>query len=157
MRLRTFEESVGSVLTLYSAFVLQGGDVTMADVASGPERGEPTVERRSEGYWRANLRLQLLLLAIWALFGYVLSIFLAKPLNELTVYGFPLAYWFAQQGAIYVFVILIFVYAWRMDHVDREFGVEEGEIGWARRRMEGRMQKTGEVPSEGPDEVRRDD
>ena len=102
-----------------------------------------------QGYWRANLRLQLGLLAVWAVAGYLLSIFLARPLNEITVYGFPVAFWFAQQGAIVIFVILIFVYAWRMDHVDHEFGVEEEELGWARRRLERRMQKqlTGEAPA----------
>jgi putative solute:sodium symporter small subunit len=113
-------------------------------------RGTPgRRDETAEGYWRANLRLQLGLLAIWAVVGYVLSIFLAEPLNEITVYGFPIAFWFAQQGAIVVFVILIFVYAWRMDHVDHEFGVEEEELGWARRRLERRMQKelTGEAPA----------
>ncbi len=106
-------------------------------------------DERSEGYWRANLRLQLGLLVIWAIAGYLLSIFLAEPLNELTVYGFPIAFWFAQQGAIFIFVILIFIYAWRMDHVDHEYGVEEEELGWARRRLERRMQKqlTGEAPA----------
>ncbi len=115
----------------------------------GDERTRRDVGDRSRGYWRANLRLQLGLLAIWAVAGYVLSIFLAEPLNEITVYGFPLAFWFAQQGAIVIFVILIFVYAWRMDHVDHEYGVEEEELGWARRRLERRMQKelTGEAPA----------
>ena len=106
-------------------------------------------DQRSEGYWRANLRLQFGLLAIWAIAGYVLSIFLAEPLNEFTVYGFPIAFWFAQQGAIVIFVILIFVYAWRMDHIDHAYGVDEEELGWARRRLERRMQKqlTGEAPA----------
>jgi putative solute:sodium symporter small subunit len=112
-------------------------------------RARRNADDRSQGYWRANLRLQLGLLAVWAVAGYVLSIFLADPLNELTVYGFPVAFWFAQQGAIFIFVILIFVYAWRMDHVDHEFGVEEEELGWARKRLERRMQKqlTGEAPA----------
>lgn len=123
----------------------------MATLNPAGERrpGEHSDRDRSEGYWRSNLRLQIALLAIWAVFGYVLSIFLAEPLNELTIYGFPLAFWFAQQGAIFVFVILIFVYAWRMDHVDHEYGVEEEELGWARKRLERRMQRrlTGEAPA----------
>lgn len=118
----------------------------MAEHAEAPRgvREEP----RSEGYWRANVRLQVGLLAIWAVVGYVLTIFLAEPLNSVTVYGFPLAYWFAQQGAIYVFVILIFVYAWRMDALDEEYDVDEGEAGYVRRRLERRMQRqlTGETP-----------
>ncbi len=116
---------------------------------AGSRRATGRRDQRPEGYWRANLRLQLGLLAIWAVAGYVLSIFLAEPLNEFTVYGFPIAFWFAQQGAIFIFVILIFVYAWRMDHVDHEYGVDEEELGWARRRVERRMQKrlTGEAPA----------
>ena len=120
----------------------------MAEAISRPARGEERAgRRRAEGYWRANTRLQLLLLAIWALFGYVLSIIFAEPLNEFTIGGFPLGFWFAQQGAIYVFVILIFVYAFLMDHVDHEYGVEEQELGFARRRLERRMQRrlTGEA------------
>ncbi len=112
-------------------------------------RTRRNASNRSEGYWRANLRLQLGLLVVWAVAGYLLSIFLAEPLNEVTVYGFPVAFWFAQQGAIIIFVILIFIYAWRMDHVDHEYGVEEEELGWARKRLERRMQKqlTGEAPA----------
>jgi putative solute:sodium symporter small subunit len=115
----------------------------------GERRSRRSTGDRSEGYWRANLRLQLGLLAVWAVAGYLLSIFLAEPLNDVTVYGFPVAFWFAQQGAIVIFVILIFVYAWRMDHVDHEYGVEEEELGWARRRLERRMQRelTGEAPA----------
>jgi putative solute:sodium symporter small subunit len=106
-------------------------------------------EERQQGYWRSNLRLQLGLLAIWAVAGYLLSIFLADVLNDVTVYGFPVAFWFAQQGSIVIFVILIFVYAWRMDHIDHEYGVQEEELGWARKRVERQMQKrlTGEAPA----------
>jgi putative solute:sodium symporter small subunit len=126
----------------------------MAGTVYEEEPGRPgrrRLMRRSEKYWRANLRLQLGLLAVWAVFGYLLSIFLAGPLNEITVYGFPLGYWFAQQGAIYVFVILIFVYAFTMDRVDREYDVheEEEELGASRKILEERMQKdlTGEAPA----------
>ena len=105
---------------------------------------------RAMGYWCANVRLQVVLLAIWALFGYVLSILLAEPLNGVEIAGFPLGYWFAQQGAIYVFVILIFVYAYIMDRLDHEYDVQEEELGGARRRVERRMQRrlTGEAPTE---------
>ncbi len=124
------------------------------DVPEGPpERaGQPgsQLTERSRGYWRANVRLQLALLAVWAVFGYLLSIILADPLNDVTVAGFPVGYWFAQQGAIYVFVILIFVYAYVMDRLDHEYHVQEDELGAARRRVERRMQRrlTGEAPTE---------
>lgn len=58
--------------------------------------------------------------------GYVLSIFLVVPLNNIHLGGFPLGFWFAQQGAIYVFVVLIFVYCKLMRNLDREFEVDEG-------------------------------
>ena len=123
------------------------------DAEHRPEE-RPGVTERAMGYWRANLRLQIALLAIWALFGYVLSILLAEPLNEIEIGGFPLGFWFAQQGAIYVFVILIFIYAITMDRVDHEYDVHEEEIGWARRRLERRMQRqlTGEAPATPVDE-----
>jgi putative solute:sodium symporter small subunit len=129
----------------------------MADVTPEAERRDaeerPGVTGRSVGYWRANLRLQLVLLAIWALFGYVLAILLATVLNETTLVDLPLGFWFAQQSAIYVFVILIFVYAVLMDRIDHEYGVQEEELGWARKRMEARMQRqlTGEAPTEEPE------
>jgi putative solute:sodium symporter small subunit len=116
-----------------------------------PEPGAGQRRTRSEstarGYWRANTRLQLVLLAVWALFGYVLAILLAEPLNGITIGGFPLGFWTAQQGAIVVFVVLIFVYAFVMDRVDHEYDVHEEELGSARRRLERRMQRrtTGET------------
>lgn len=110
--------------------------------------GNNEVSEKSKGYWRANVRLQIGLLAVWALFGYVLAILLAEPLNEVSVLGFPLGFWFAQQGAIVVFVALIFIYARRMDTIDHEYGVQEEELGAARKRLERRMQRrlTGEAP-----------
>jgi putative solute:sodium symporter small subunit len=121
---------------------------------NGPNDGGSTTSRedhdaRAAGYWKANRRLQLTLLAIWAVVGFGISILLAEPLNEIVVFGFPLGFWFAQQGAIVVFVILIFVYAITMDRIDHEYGVQEQELGAARRRLERRMQRrtTGEAPT----------
>ena len=116
-------------------------------ISADPQREEQ--ERRASGYWRANTRLQVTLLAIWAVFGYLLSILLAEPLNEIVVGGFPLGFWFAQQGAILVFVILIFVYAITMDRVDHEYDVHEQELGSARRRLERRTRRgnAGETPA----------
>lgn len=122
-------------------------------MGEGPgRRQEKDATRRATGYWRANTRLQIVLLAIWALIGYVVSILLAEPLNGIVIGGFPLGFWFAQQGAIVVFVILIFVYAVRMDRIDEEYDVHEEELGVARRRLQRRMQRrtTGETPLEEP-------
>ncbi len=87
------------------------------------ESRRATPDRKA--YWRANLRLIAILLTIWALVSLVFGILLVEPLNTLTIGHVPLGFWFAQQGSIYVFVILIFVYAWRMDRIDSKHGVNE--------------------------------
>ena len=82
---------------------------------------------RARAYWRANLRLLAVLLTVWAAVSYGAGIVFAAPLDEhrLPGTGFPLGFWFAQQGSIYAFVVLTFVYAWRMNVLDRRFGVSE--------------------------------
>ena len=76
-------------------------------------------------YWKANLRLVFVCLAIWFVVTYVLGILLAMPLNAVSLGGYKLGFWIAQQGSMYVFVALIFFYAWRMNKLDREFDVHE--------------------------------
>ena len=76
-------------------------------------------------YWKQNLRLVALCLAIWFTVSYLFGIVLVEPLNTLSIGGYPLGFWFAQQGSIYVFVALIFFYAWRMNRLDRKFDVHE--------------------------------
>jgi putative solute:sodium symporter small subunit len=78
-------------------------------------------------YWKANLRLVGILLSVWFLVSYGFGILLVDVLNRVRIpgTGFPLGFWFAQQGSIYVFVILIFVYVWRMNRLDAEHGVAE--------------------------------
>lgn len=82
-------------------------------------------QERRQLYWRKNLKIILWSLAIWAFVSLGLGIVFAKALNNLSIGGYPLGFWFAQQGAIYTFLILIFFYAWRMNRLDREFGVDE--------------------------------
>ena len=78
-------------------------------------------------YWRRNLRYLAVLLSIWFLVSFGAGIVLAPQLNGIRIpgTGFPLGFWFAQQGSIYTFVILIFVYVYLMNRLDREFDVEE--------------------------------
>ncbi len=76
-------------------------------------------------YWRANLFYLAALLAIWALVSYGFGILLVEQLDRVRIGGFKLGFWFAQQGSIYTFVILIFVYVALMNRLDRRFGVEE--------------------------------
>ncbi|HET9518020.1 MAG TPA: DUF4212 domain-containing protein [Actinoplanes sp.] len=78
-------------------------------------------------YWRKNLRLMAVLLTIWALVSFGAGILLVEPLNNISFIGFPLGFWFAQQGSIITFVLLIAVYVWRMDKLDAEYGIDEYE------------------------------
>lgn len=82
-------------------------------------------ERDDKAYWRANLKLVGLCLAIWFIVSYGFGILLVDVLNRFTVFGFKLGFWFAQQGSIFVFLLLIFYYARRMNALDRQFQVEE--------------------------------
>ncbi|EKE45412.1 hypothetical protein OCGS_0502 [Oceaniovalibus guishaninsula JLT2003] len=77
------------------------------------------------GYWKANLRLIYICLAIWALVSFGFGILLRPLLSGIRIGGTDLGFWFAQQGSILVFLALIFFYAWRMNKLDRDFGVEE--------------------------------
>ncbi len=83
------------------------------------------VERKK--YWRKNLSYLGILLSIWFAVSFLAGIVFVEPLNTIKLGGFPLGFWFAQQGSIYVFVILIFVYVWLMNKLDREFDVDEKE------------------------------
>lgn len=76
-------------------------------------------------YWNANLRYLLSLLSVWFLVSYVFGILLADTLDRIRIGGFGLGFWFAQQGSIYVFVLLIFVYVRLMNTLDRKFDVHE--------------------------------
>lgn len=82
-----------------------------------------------QAYWRSNLRLMAVLLTIWAIVSFGAGIIFVDQLNEIVVAGFPLGFWFSQQGSIVVFMILIFVYAKRMDVLDKKFGADDYEEG----------------------------
>ncbi len=84
-------------------------------------------EETAQAYWSANLRLLFSLLAVWFVVSYGAGIFFVDALNTVEIGGFPLGFWFAQQGSIYVFVVLIFIYAWRMHAIERRFGVDDDE------------------------------
>ena len=77
------------------------------------------VRSEPDRYWRSNLRVLAVLLPIWAVAGFGLGIVFVEPLNALRVAGFPLGFWFAQQGSIGIFVVLILVYALWMDRIER--------------------------------------
>lgn len=83
-----------------------------------------TPENRS-AYWRANLRLVAGCLAVWFICSYGFGILLVDTFNQIQIGGFKLGFWFAQQGSIYIFVALIFFYAWRMNKIDQQYDVHE--------------------------------
>ncbi|MCF3594020.1 DUF4212 domain-containing protein [Rhodobacteraceae bacterium LMO-12] len=79
----------------------------------------------NNAYWSTNLRIILISLVIWALVSFGFGILLRPMLSGIAVGGTDLGFWFAQQGSILVFLAIIFFYAWRMNKLDREHGVEE--------------------------------
>lgn len=79
----------------------------------------------TQGYWKATLGLLTKILIVWALVSYGAGIVFAPWLNSIHLGGYPLGFWFGQQGSIYTFIALIFFYAWRMGKIDRQFGVHE--------------------------------
>ncbi len=76
-------------------------------------------------YWKKNLTYLTILLSIWFIISYGCGILFADALNSIKMGGFPLGFWFAQQGSIYVFVILIFIYVRLMNKLDKEFDLDE--------------------------------
>ncbi|MBP0015865.1 MAG: DUF4212 domain-containing protein [Roseofilum sp. SBFL] len=82
-------------------------------------------EEERQAYWRENTTLIRNLLMIWGLTSLGLSILLVTPLNAITLGTLPLGFWLAQQGVIYVFVVLIFVYAIQMDRIDHKYKRDE--------------------------------
>ena len=87
-------------------------------------RMKPQMEK-SRKYWRANLRMVGLLLLIWFLVSYGAGILFRQWLDQFKLGGFKLGFWFAQQGSIYIFVILIFIYVFWMNRLDHKYGYDE--------------------------------
>ena len=83
-----------------------------------------TPEKRNR-YWKSNLRLVAGCLSVWFIVSFGFGVLLVDQLNTISLGGYRLGFWFAQQGSIYVFVVLIFFYAWRMNRLDKQFDVHE--------------------------------
>jgi len=82
-------------------------------------------KQQMQKYWKRNIRTLLILLAVWFIVSFGFGIMLVEPLNAIKIGGYKLGFWFAQQGSIFSFVILIFVYVYRMNKLDEEFDVNE--------------------------------
>lgn len=76
-------------------------------------------------YWKKNIKYVLILLSIWFLVSFGCGILFVEQLNQIKIGGFPLGFWFAQQGSIYIFVLLILVYVILMNRLDIQFDVDE--------------------------------
>lgn len=98
--------------------------VNVYDDPTGGERAAMT-PADAQAYWRTNITLILSLLAVWALVSYGFSILLANPLSNFRIGQIRLSFWFAQQGSIITFVLLIIVYAVLMDRIDNKYNVHE--------------------------------
>ena len=83
------------------------------------------MSKKLDSYWRQNKRYLLILLSVWFLVSYGCGIFFADFLNTIRIGGFKLGFWFAQQGSIYIFVIIIFVYVRWMNKLDKAYDVDE--------------------------------
>ncbi len=95
--------------------------------AERPSVTDPATVARHAEYWRRNVRYLVVLITVWFAVSYGFGIVLADALNRFRIPGtsYPVGFWFAQQGSIYVFVVLIFVYVRLMNRLDREFEVDE--------------------------------
>lgn len=82
-------------------------------------------QKNATAYWKQNLKYLIVLLTIWFIVSYCCGILFREQLNQIRLGGFKLGFWFAQQGSIYVFVILIFVYVRLMNKLDKKYGYDE--------------------------------
>ena len=82
-------------------------------------------ENKLRAYWKENLRYLAILLVIWFIVSYGFGILLIDQLDSMSIGGAKLGFWFAQQGSIYVFVVLIFVYVYLMNKLDQKYGLDE--------------------------------
>ena len=80
---------------------------------------------KSKAYWKENIRYLFILLAVWFLVSFLAGIMLKDVLNGFKIGGFKLGFWFAQQGSMYVFVILIFIYVRLMNKLDKKYGYDK--------------------------------
>jgi putative solute:sodium symporter small subunit len=83
------------------------------------------MDDKAAAYWRENVRLMAVLLTIWFVVSFLFGILLVEPLNAIRIGGVGLGFWFAQQGSIYTFLVLIFVYAKRMNALDQKYDMQE--------------------------------
>jgi len=84
-----------------------------------------TDQQKATAYWKENIRYVVILISIWFCVSYGFGILLKDQLNSIKLGGFKLGFWFAQQGSMYVFVVLIFIYVRLMNNLDKKYGYDE--------------------------------
>ena len=84
-----------------------------------------SARNKAGAYWRANIRLLVILMSIWFLVSFGAGILFRPFLDQFMIGGFPLGFWFAQQGSIYVFIALTFYYSWKMQRIERDFDLDD--------------------------------
>lgn len=89
------------------------------DDANAPEHAS------AGAYWKENIRLLITLMAIWFVVSFGFGILLREFLDQFMLGGYPLGFWFAQQGSIYVFIVLIFYYGWKMKKIERRYELDD--------------------------------
>ena len=94
---------------------------------NNPPGQDQTPAVRAEQYWKSNIKLLLSLLTIWFIASFGTGILFVEPLNSFSIGGYPLGFWFAQQGSIFIFVGLIFFYVHRIAKIERQFATTESE------------------------------
>ena len=88
------------------------------------------MNKKTEEYWKANLKIVASLLVVWFLASFGFGILFSDVLDQVKIGGFKLGFWFAQQGSIYIFVILIFIYVYLMQRLDKKFSQDEDSDLW---------------------------
>ena len=83
------------------------------------------MKNKNQSYWKSNLKVVFSLLSLWFIASYGFGIIFSDFLDQIKIGGFKLGFWFAQQGSIFVFVILIFVYVWLIKKLDKKYNEEE--------------------------------
>jgi len=90
---------------------------------------DPETNAAEGAYWRANLRLLFTLMAIWFAVSFGAGILLRDWLDQFMIGGYPLGFWFAQQGSIYVFIVLIFYYSWKIHQIEQRYDLDDDDNG----------------------------
>ena len=83
------------------------------------------MKNNNDEYWKSNLRIVFSLLVVWFISSFGFGIIFSDMLDQIKVGGFKLGFWFAQQGSIYIFVLIIFVYVWLMKRLDKRVSKKE--------------------------------